>query len=83
MEPMHDIANWQRRFYAQPKVWLVVDRDGVVDGAYETQEAAQVAVDWARDRGEKLRINSYPICTLDLSLERWKPARLTAPPGEE
>lgn len=67
---------WQRRFYAQPKVYLVEDRDGLCDGVYESREAAQLAVD--HDKRSRLyyqagfRIVVHHIYSLELSRERWK-----------
>jgi hypothetical protein len=69
---MKDIADWQRRFYAQPRAYVVVDNEGVVDGVYESQEAAELAIDWARKRDAKLRVLEQPICSLQLSQERWR-----------
>lgn len=68
---MTDIADWQRRYYAQPRVWVLVDRDGIIGGVYESAEAAQLAIDWHRKHGDKLRVINMPICSLQLSRERW------------
>jgi hypothetical protein len=76
---MIDIVDWQRRFYAQPRVYVVIDSDGCIEGVYETSEAAQLSVDWGRKRGDRLRINSMPVCSLRLAQERWEPLAKESP----
>lgn len=66
-----EIADWQRRYYAQPKVWVTVCSDGVVSGVYDNREAAELEVEWEKKRGITPRIHSYPICSTEISRERW------------
>lgn len=67
MTIVDDLGGWQRRFYACPRVWIVTDRDGVIEGAYETEAAAMLSVEWHQKRGHKMRVNGEPICTMELS----------------
>jgi hypothetical protein len=69
---MRDIADWQRRYYARPKVYALVDADGFTDEIYETEEAAKLAVDWHAEKLRyRMRIVPMNVCSLELSRERW------------
>ena len=75
---MTDIANWQRRFFAGPKVWWVVDPDGNPTNLYESEEAANIELAWRRERGERgYRVGFQNVHSDALSRERW--SRATPP----
>jgi hypothetical protein len=74
-----ELMDWQRRFRAGPKVWLLVyqNEEGAEDlcSIYESKEAAQVALDWYRQRGRRGKgygIRSENVHSLELAQERWR-----------
>lgn len=75
-----DIMDWQRRFFAQPVVWFVMHGEDV-GNMYESEEAAQIEVDWhrARNRHARVRIAKSHIHSLGLARERWTPLPTATP----
>ena len=68
----HDIADWQRRLRAGPKVWMVVDRDQQPTNYYESQEAAEIEIAWRKRHGDRgYRLQYAEIHSMQLSDERW------------
>lgn len=66
-----DNADWQRRFRAQPKVWLVVDDDDFVS-VYESREAAELHLEWVGKHSKyHYRCYGVPVHSFELAQERW------------
>lgn len=69
-----DIAEWQRRFFAQPKVWMTVDSEGTPVNIYDSEEAANVEMEWRRQHKERgYRVVYQFVHSLELSKDRWLP----------
>ena len=71
LKDVGDLARWQAEFRLSPAVWVVEDRDGLLDSIYETKEGAQFAVDHYRKIGIKLHIRKVNIHSDKLARERW------------
>lgn len=71
---VNDILRWQREFNSAPKVYVTMNADGDISNLYESREAAQLEVNWRRNRGRllRVRVEAMPIHTLKLSRERWQ-----------
>ena len=73
------ISNWQRRLRECPVVWLVMvrcDGEESLDGAYQSEEAANLAKDWFNSRNKggyygKARVTKYHMESLELAQERF------------
>jgi len=67
------IVSWQKRMKEQPKIYHTFSYkfQEPTGNYYESKEAAQLEVDWAKNGGEHLQIFSFHIHSLELSKERW------------
>jgi len=66
-----DIAGWQRRFYAQPKIYEVLVRDESTGNFYTSEEGAEIEAAWRRARKERARVVYHNLHSDELSRERW------------
>lgn len=66
------ILEWQKRFRAQPKVYLTVYKNGEYTGqVYESQQAAEQEVAFELKRGNRVGLVAIPVHSLELAQERW------------
>lgn len=66
------IADWQRRFAEQPRVWYVVVAGEATDNFYDTREGAEEEVAfYKRRRMPPGRVVSRPVHSIQLARERW------------
>lgn len=72
---MDDVMGWQKRFYAQPRVWFVISRNEETGNYYDCKEGAELEANFLTRHGQHSRIGSTPMHSLQLSKERWDPPR--------
>lgn len=67
------ILNWQKEFEQQPKIYYTFSSKihELTGHYYDSKEAAQYEVDWAKNRNEHLQIFSVHIHNTILSKDRW------------
>lgn len=65
-------TEWRERFYKATKVYIVSNAEQQPLSFYETPEGAQFEVDWAKERGEYLRVEHVFLHSDELSKARWK-----------
>lgn len=67
---------WQEKFFKTPQVfWLEVKIDGEFEptgNLYDSEEALQHEIDWRTSRGEKFKVQSSYVHSVELAKERWK-----------
>lgn len=68
------ITEWQREFFAGPRVWVVAYREDGNGNLYESEEAAKEEMAWRKRTGlaTNYRLVSRCVHTLRLAQERWK-----------
>lgn len=65
--------DWQKRFFANTKVFEVYAFGESTGNFYETREGAEIEVAWRLGRGEKARVVGHNLHSDELSRERWTP----------
>ncbi len=77
-----NLSEWQREFFAGPKVWVTFYReDGgdEISNLYESEDAAKEQVEFDKRQGRKGRrvaiVRPMHVHTLKLSRDRWAPER--------
>ena len=67
------LIDWQTEFNQQPEIYFTWDykHDEPTGNYYDSEEAAQIEVNWAKNKGTHLQIFSTHIHSLKLSKDRW------------
>ena len=70
-----NVADWQKRFHSGKFIWSTwyrVDDMDELSNLYETQEAAELEVEWAKHNSKHPPIlRQFHVHSFELSKERW------------